>query len=104
MPGPQIAPTLDDMGRRLLVYTLLRAALFALATAVFFFLVRLSLPISVVLGLLVSSFAALTLLRSQRDELTTAMLARREAKQEATARRRAALDEPESAEPDVPGP
>ncbi len=102
MPRSQIAPTLDDMGRRLLLYTLLRAALFALATAVFYFLVRLSLPISVVLGLVVSSLAALTLLRTQRDELTATMLARREAKQQARARRRTALDEPESAGPDAP--
>ncbi len=90
------------MGRPLLVYTLLRLALLALATAVFFFLVRLSLPVSVVLGLVVSSLGALTLLRRQRDDLSSALLARREAGQQAKARRRAALDGPTDPVPDEP--
>lgn len=95
------------MGRPLLVYTLLRVALFALATAALFFLVRLSLPISVVLGVVASSLGALTLLRRQRDDLSTALLARREAGQQAKTRRRAALDEPpvvDERREDDPGP
>lgn len=112
MSGPRNAPAQASgpgrsypgrMGRRLLVYTLLRAAMFALVTAVFYFLARLSLPISVVLGVLVSSLAALVLLRTQRDQLTASVLARREAKQQARSRRRTALDEPDT-EPAGPDP
>lgn len=91
------------MGRPLLVYSLLRVALFALATGVCLFVLRLSLPISVVLGVVASSLGALTLLRSQRDEVTSALMARRQAGDDAKARRRSALDDPD-ADPDSRSP
>lgn len=92
MPSPDPAP----VRRTLAVYTLWRIA-FAVAVFAACLAGGLDTPLSLVIAFLVSSIASYLLLRGQRDALTAALLARRQTKLDARARRRAALDEPPSA-------
>jgi len=88
MATPDPAP----VRRTLATYTAWRIVL---AAAVFGVCVvaGLDTPISLVIAFFASSIASFVLLRSQRDELTSGLMARRQAKLDAKARRRSALDE-----------
>lgn len=78
--------------RSLAAYTGLRIVLFAGVFGVCL-VAGLETPISIVISFFVSALASFVLLRRQRDQLTDGLMARRAAKLEAKAKRRAALDD-----------
>lgn len=77
--------------KSIVAYTALRIVLFAGVFGVCL-VAGLETPISLVIGFLASSIMSFVVLRRQRDQLTDGLIARREAKLAAKAKRREALD------------